>query len=115
MDELVAKVAADAGIHPAIARDAVIIILKFLMHDGPSDKVSTVLDALPGAREAIAASDVGGSAGVMGAFNDLSAAGLGMDQMQTAAQSFGAFAREKAGAQTIDDIVAAVPDLGPFV
>jgi hypothetical protein len=115
MDELVAKVADDAGVDKAVARNAVIIVLKFLLREGPTDKVSAVIEVLPGAREAIATSDAGGSAGVMGAFNDLSAAGLGMTEMQVAARSFGAFAREKAGAETIDDIVASVPGLGSFV
>jgi len=115
MDELVAKVVADTGIDPAVARTSVIVILKFLRHEGPSDKVDVLIDDLPGAREAMAASDAGGTAGIMGIFNDLTAAGLGMGEMQAVARSFGEYARAKAGADTVNEIVASVPGLSQFV
>ncbi len=115
MDELIAKIVADTGVKPAVARDSVIIILKFLRLEGPPEKAAQLIDALPGAREAIETSSIGGTAGLMGAFNDLSAAGLGMTKMQAVAESFGEYAREKAGADTVNEIVASVPGLGQFV
>ena len=57
MDELVAKIVADTGVEPAVAREAVIIILKFLRHEGPPEKAAKLVDALPGAREAMEASE----------------------------------------------------------
>ena len=115
MDELVAKIVADTGIDPAVARTSVIVILKFLRHEAPTEKVDALIDQLPGAREAMAASDAGGTAGIMGIFNDLTAAGLGMAQMQTVGRSFGRYAREKAGDDAINEILASVPGLSQVV
>jgi hypothetical protein len=115
MDELVAQISASTGVDAAVARSAAVIILKFLMREGPGDKVGILVDALPGAREAIAASPAGGSSGIMGAFNDLTAAGLGMGDIQGVAHAFGDFARGKAGADTVDDVVGAIPGLSQFV
>jgi hypothetical protein len=115
MDELVAKVVADTGVDAAVARKAVLIILRFLLREGPADKMGKLVDALPGTREAMEASEAGGTAGLMGVFNDLTAAGLGMSQIQAVAHSFGAFAREKADAETVNQIVASVPGLSQFV
>lgn len=115
MDELIAKIVADTGVDPAVARTSVIVILKFLRHEGPTDKVDALIAMLPGAHEAMAASDAGGSAGIMGIFNDLTAAGLGMAQMQSVGRSFGRFARGKAGDEAINEIVAAVPGLSQVV
>jgi hypothetical protein len=115
MDEFIDKIVADTGVDPAVVRTAVIIILKFLQHESSSDKVSTLIDALPGAREAMAESSAGGTAGLMGVFNDLSSAGLGMMQLQAVGRSFGEHARAKVGSDTVDDIVASVPGLSQFV
>ena len=115
MDELVQKVAASTGVDPSVARKSVIIILKFLMNEGPADKVGSLIDAIPGAREAVAGSTLGGSSGVMGVFNDLTGAGLGMGDIQGVAKSFGAYAREKAGAANVDAVVNAIPGLSQFV
>ncbi len=115
MDELIARIVADTGIDPAVARTSVIVILKFLRHEGPADKVDALIDQLPGAREAMTASDAGGAAGIMGIFNDLTAAGLGMGQMQAVGRSFGRYAREKAGDAAINEILASVPGLSQVV
>ena len=115
MEELVARIAAGTGVDPAVARNAAIIILKFLMRDGPADKVGALVDALPGAGAAVAASPLGGTSGVMGVFNDLTAAGLGMGDIQGVARAFGDYAREKAGAKAVDDVVGAIPGLSQFV
>lgn len=115
MDELVAQISASTGVDPAVARRAAVIILTFLMKEGPNDKVGLLVDALPGARQAIAASPAGDNSGIMGAFNDLTAAGLGMGDIQGVAHAFGDFARSKAGADTVDDVVGAIPGLSQFV
>ncbi len=63
MDELINRVSAAAGIEPETARKAIAMILAFLQKEGPPDEVGTVLDAVPGAREAAAgaAADQAGS------------------------------------------------------
>lgn len=112
MDELVAKVAAATGIDTATARKAVVIILQFLLNAGPKEKVDKFVDDLPGARAAI---DAGGPSDIMGAFNALSGAGLGMGQIQSVARTFGKVAREHVGAKTVDDVVAGIPGLSQFL
>ena len=115
MDELVTRISTSTGVDPAVARKAVVIILKFLLAEGPPDKVAFLVDALPGAREAVAGARNGGSNGIMGVFNDLTAAGLGMGDIQGVARVFGTFAREKAGDTAVNDVVGAIPGLSQFV
>jgi len=112
MDELVAKVAAATSIDAATARKAVIIMFQFLLNAGPKDKVDKLVDDLPGARAAVPA---GGPSDIMGAFNALTGAGLGMGQIQSVARAFGTVAREHVGAKAVDDVVAGIPGLGQFV
>src|SRR5579863_2155347 len=115
MDELVAKIVAATGADGAVARRAAALILGFLLRAGGSDKVRLLVDAIPGARDAIAANPGSGASGVMGVFNDLTAAGLGMGQIQGVARAFVSYAREKSGAAIVDQIIASVPGLSQFV
>jgi len=114
MDELVAKVASAAGIDQATARKAVVIILQFLANAAPRDKVAALAAAVPGIAPVIAdAAD--GPSDLMGAFGALTAAGLGMGEVQSVATAFGDAARDHVGAETFDGIVAGVPGLSQFV
>ncbi|WP_421724314.1 DUF2267 domain-containing protein [Bauldia sp.] len=115
MDDLVAAIATDCGLDTDTARTVAVVILKFLESAGPADQTRALIDALPGAREAMAANAAGSSPGLLGAFSDLSAAGLGTEQIQTAARSFGTFARGQAGDEAVDAVVSSIPGLGPFV
>lgn len=114
MDELVAKVAAATGIDPATSRKAVVVILQFLLNAGPKDKVNALIDQLPGARAALG-NGGGGPADIMGAFGALTGVGLDMGQIQGVASAFGQVAREHAGAEAVDQVVAAIPGLSQFV
>jgi hypothetical protein len=114
MDQLIADVAAKAGVSAAVARKALAIIVAFLAREAPADKASALLDKLPGARELAAESTAKGS-GLMGVFGDLTGAGLGMGGVQTTARSFVAYARSKAGDQAVSDVVRAIPGLSQFV
>jgi hypothetical protein len=114
MDDLVAKISANTGVAAEMARRAVVIILKFLQGSAP-EKSAALIDAIPGAREAMAMSSDGGSSGVMGVFNDLTRAGLGMGEVQGVAKAFGGYAREKAGADAVDQVVRSIPGLSQFV
>ena len=51
----------------------------------------------------------------MGVGTKLMSAGLGMGQMQNVTREIIAFAREKAGEDTVGEIVGAIPGLGQFV
>src|SRR5258708_12496867 len=56
MDELIGRLAIKAGIDSAVAERTIGIILGFLRNEGPSDKVQALIDRIPGAEAAIAAS-----------------------------------------------------------
>ena len=122
MDELVDRIAAKVGVDRAVAEKSVGIIFDFLSKEGPSEKVHALLDQLPGADAAMAAaraSDAGvvfGSmGGIMGVGSRLMAAGLGMGEIQGVTRELIAYAREKAGDDAVNAIVAAVPGLSQFI
>ena len=60
MDELIGRLATNASIDGAVAEKTVGIILGFLRNEGPSDRVQALIDQIPGAEAAIAASGNGG-------------------------------------------------------
>jgi hypothetical protein len=120
MEELVARLVANVGVDKEAAEKAVGIILDFLKKEGPPDKVQALLDKLPGAEAAIAQqADAGGGmfsmGGLMGAGSKMMAAGLSMGQVQGVTKEVIAFAREKAGEDTVGEIVGAIPGLSQFV
>lgn len=116
MDELVGRLAAEAGIDRDVAAKAVGIMLAFLLREGPADKVKPLLDLIPGA-EAAAQEQSGnlGMGGVMGAGMALMSLGLSMPEVQTVSRLVMGYAREKAGEDAVGEIVNAIPGLGQFV
>ncbi len=114
MDQLIAEVAAKAGVTQAVARKALAIIVSFIAKAAPADKVAAVVDKLPGARD-LAKESTGKSSGLMGVFNDLTSAGLGMSGVQTVARSFLTHAKAKAGDKEVDALVRSIPGLSQFV
>jgi hypothetical protein len=119
MDELIGRLVADTGVDRATAEKAVGIILDFLLKEGPADKVRPLLAKLPGAealmqRTATESTDEA-MGGVMGAGMRMMSAGLSMGQVQSVAREVLAYAREKAGADTIGEIGAAIPGLAQYV
>jgi len=118
MDELVGRLVANVGIDRTVAEKSVGIILAFLLKEGPSDKVQALIDQMPGADAAVqaAASEGGfGMGGVMGVGTKLMAAGLSMSQMQGVTREIIGYAHEKAGEDTIGEIVGSIPGLGQFI
>jgi dihydroxyacid dehydratase/phosphogluconate dehydratase len=114
MDELIEQIASKTGVDPAVAQRAVAIILKFLAQEGPDGKVQSLLGTIPGAQEAVSnAPDISG--GVMGVFNSLTSAGLGMGEVQGVTEQFIAFANDKVGEGTVREIVGSIPGLNQFV
>jgi hypothetical protein len=114
MDELVDQIASQTGIDQALATKAVGIIVSFLGRDGPQPQVQSMIDAIPGAR-ALAEAHGGEGSGLMGVYGDLTAAGLGMGEIQSVTRAFVAIAKAKVGEQQVDAVVAAIPGLGQFV
>ncbi|MCK9909189.1 hypothetical protein MXD81_08615 [Microbacteriaceae bacterium K1510] len=120
MEELITRLVANVGIDKAAAEKSVGIILEFLRKEGPADKVQALIDRLPGADALIAAQEAAGGGlfsmgGIMGAGTKMMAAGLNMGQVQAVARETLTFAREKAGEDTVGEIVGAVPGLSQFI
>ena len=120
MEDLIARIAAEAGIAPETAERAVEMIFGFLHNQGPQAEVAALLAAIPGAAEA-AAGGAGGDApgaiggGLMGLAGQLTNLGLGMVQMQTIGRQVLAYAREKAGDEAVGQAIAAIPGLAQFL
>jgi hypothetical protein len=122
MDELIARLVANVGVDRVTAEKAVGIILDFLHKEGPPDKVQAVINSLPGAEAVLKAqqsADAGGGlfamGGIMGAGTKLMSAGLSMGQVQAVTREVIAFARERAGEDTVGEIVGAIPGLSQFI
>jgi hypothetical protein len=119
MEDLIARIAAAAGVEPVIAKKSIETILAFLRKEGPQA-------AVPGAAEAAdaASGESGGSAlngvigatgGVMGLAGRLTHLGLGMGEMQTIGRQVFAYVREKAGDELVGQVAAAIPGLAQFL
>ena len=132
MEELVARLASIAGIDAATAEKAIGIILAFLEKEGPADAVAKLVDAIPGARDAVnnvlnAEGSSGGLMGMLGGMlgnmgggvtalgGQLMGIGLDLGQMQTIGKELFAYGSEKAGPEVVGRIVSEVPGLGQFV
>ncbi len=128
MEDLIARVAATAGVEPEIAQKAVGLILAFIRKEGPQQEVDALFAAVPGAAEtadAAAAETGGGGAleglmgamggGLMGLAGRLTGLGLGMGEMQAIGRQVFAYAREKAGDERVGQVAAAIPGLGQFL
>ena len=120
MDELVGRLAAEAGIDSIVAERAIGIVLGFLRREGPSSQVEALIGQIPGAEAAIAASDssaglvrlMGG--GLMAVGTRLMALGLSMNEVQKLARELFRFGRDKLGADQMGEIVAGTPGLSQF-
>jgi len=94
MDELIGRLAAKAGIDNAVAEKTIGIILGFLRNEGPSDNVQALIDKIPGAEAAIAASSNGSGlgrlmgGGLMALGTKLMGLGLGMARFRTSPVNF---------------------------
>jgi hypothetical protein len=117
MDELIGRLASKAGIDSAVAEKTVGIILDFLRNEGPSDKVQALIDQIPGAEAAIAASNNNGTisrfmgGGLMAVGTRLMGLGLGMSDIQSIARELFRFGRDKIGADQMGAIIAGTPGL----
>jgi hypothetical protein len=120
MDELIGQLAVKAGIDEAVAEKTIGIILSFLRNEGPSDKIQALIDRIPGAEAAIAASTSGGGlsrlmgGGLMALGTKLMALGLGMSEIQNIARELFRFGRDKIGADQMGEIIAGTPGLSQF-
>ncbi len=126
MDELIGRITGKVGVDENTARNAVRIILSFLYQEGDREKVTAMMERLPGAAGFVEATDdnssasLGGLGGLMGGgamavVGELQSLGLGMGQIQGVAQETVDFARERAGTDVVNDVVRSIPGLSQFV
>ena len=120
MDELIGQLVSKAGIDNAVAEKTMGIMLGFLRSEGPSDKVQALIDQIPGAEAAIAASSNSGSlgrlmgGGLMALGTKLMALGLGIGEIQNIARELFRFGHDKVGADQMGAIIAGTPGLRQF-
>ena len=130
MNELVTRVADAVGIDAALAEKAIGMMLGFLQREAADGPVARMIESIPGASELVAQyngegtggggllgglmSAIGGG-GVMALGQQLMSEGLGMGEITGLAKETMAVAREHAGADVVDEVVASVPGLGQFV
>jgi hypothetical protein len=120
MDELIGRLATEAGIDGAVAEKTIGIVLSFLRNEGPSDQVQVLIDQIPGAEAAIAAANnnaglsrlMGG--GLMALGTKLMALGLGMSEIQNVARELFRFGRDKIGVDQMGTIISGTPGLSQF-
>jgi len=134
MENLIAEVAAGAGVGPDVARKAVALILDFLKREAPEEAVNALFDKAPALRAIAATAHTGGEGlghtlrglmgtgagamgggGLMALGGDLMNLGLGMDQVQTVGKTVFAYAREKGGDELVGEISASIPGLSQFI
>ena len=132
MNELITRVADNVGIDPATAEKAIGMMLGFLQREAADGPVARMIEAIPGASEMVAKfngegagngggllggllSAVGAGGGVMALGQQLMSEGLGMGEITALAKETIGYAKEKAGEETVDEVVASVPGLSQFV
>ncbi|MDQ0455213.1 hypothetical protein [Rhizobium paknamense] len=128
MSEIVTRIADNVGIAPDVAEKALGMMLGFLQREGDDGAVARMIEAMPGAPELVARyngegksggllgglmSAIGG--GIMGLGQQLMSLGLGMGEITSLARETMAVAREHAGDEVVDKVVASVPGLSQFV
>lgn len=129
MNELVTRIADKIGIEPDTAEKAVGMMLGFLQREAADGPVAKMIEAIPGAMDLVAKhngegegkgllgglmSAIGGG-GIMGLGQQLMAQGLGMGEITSLAKETIVVAREYAGDEVVDEVVASVPGLSQFV
>jgi len=122
MDKLIASISQNVGIDETLARKAVSVILTFINRDGPKE-TEQVIRAMPGAEQMINKEGGGGglmgglmgSMGAMGALSQLTSLGLDMGQVSGVTREVIAYAKEFAGEDAVDEIVASIPGLSQVI
>ncbi|MFC5759355.1 MULTISPECIES: hypothetical protein [unclassified Rhizobium] len=131
MNEIVTEIANRVGIEPELAEKALGMMLGFLQREAADGPVAVMIEKIPGATELVAqfngeGSGAGGGllgglmsalggGGIMGLGQQLMSEGLGMGEITSLARETIAIAKEHAGEEVVDQVVASVPGLSQFV
>jgi len=124
MNDIIRQISEATGIQPNVAEKALGMMLGFLEKEGEDGKVHQMLAAIPGAKDLV--SQYGGDGaggflaglaggGIMGLGQQLMSLGLGMGEITALAKQTIALAKQYAGEQVVDEVVASIPGLGQFV
>ncbi|MBX5189090.1 hypothetical protein HJB86_09225 [Rhizobium sp. NZLR3b] len=129
MNEIVTQIADRVGIAPDLAEKALGMMLGFLQREAADGPVARMIEAIPGGADLVAqyngASAGGGGllgglmsslgGGIMGLGQQLMSEGLGMGEITSLAKETIAIAKQYAGEEVVDEVVASVPGLSQFV
>ena len=130
MTDIVSQIADKVGIEPALAEKALGMMLGFLQREADDGAVAKMIEAIPGGADLVAKFNGEGTGGggllgglmgalggggIMGLGQQLMAQGLGMGEITGLAKETIAIARQHAGADTVDEVVASVPGLSQFI
>ncbi|TAY31956.1 hypothetical protein ELH93_04750 [Rhizobium leguminosarum] len=130
MNEIVTQIADRVGIAPDLAEKALGMMLGFLQREAADGPVAKMIEAIPGGPDLVAQfngagaggvrllgglmSSLGGG-GIMGLGQQLMGEGLGMGEITSLAKETIAIAKQYAGEEVVDEVVASVPGLSQFV
>jgi hypothetical protein len=131
MNEVVTQIADRVGISPDLAEKALGMMLGFLQREADDGPVAKMIEAIPGGSDLVAQfngegasgggllgglmSALGGGGGIMGLGQQLMSEGLGMGEITALAKETIAIAKQYAGEEVVDQVVASVPGLSQFV
>jgi hypothetical protein len=130
MNEVVTQIADRVGIAPDLAEKALGMMLGFLQREADDGPVAKMIEAIPGGADLVAQfngegagggllgglmSALGGGGGIMGLGQQLMSEGLGMSEITALAKETIAVAKQYAGDEIVDQVVASVPGLSQFV
>jgi hypothetical protein len=131
MNEIVTEIANRVGIAPDLAEKALGMMLGFLQREAADGPVAEMIEKIPGATELVAQFNGEGSSsgggllgglmsalgggGIVGLGQQLMSEGLGMSEITSLAKETIAIAKEHAGEEVVDQVVASVPGLSQFV
>ncbi len=129
MSEIVTQVADRVGIAPDKAEKALGMMLGFLQREADDAAVAKMIESIPGAPDLVARfngegqgsggllgglmSAIGGG-GIMGLGQQLMSQGLGMGEISALAKTTISIARQHAGDEVVDKVIASVPGLSQF-
>lgn len=131
MNEVVTQIADRVGISPDLAEKALGMMLGFLQREADDGAVAKMIEAIPGGSDLVAQfngegasgggllgglmSALGGGGGIMGLGQQLMSEGLGMGEITALAKETISIAKQYAGEEVVDQVVASVPGLSQFV
>ena len=124
MNDIIRQISEATGIQPNVAEKALGMMLGFLEKEGEDGPVQKMLAAIPGAKDLVSQYGGDGSGGflaglagggIMGLGQQLMGLGLGMGEITALARQTIALAKQYAGEELVDQVVASIPGLGQFV